>query len=107
MQDQNFGLSGKDICAIIKQCDKSGVAEFRLGDLFIKFGNQAKQDEGFPLEAIQPSGNQAGQLDLFKEDDKTPEEMSIYDLDYIAAVDPVRWEKIQTGEERLVNEEVQ
>lgn len=31
-------LSGKDICAIIESCSKTGVRELTIGDMSIKFG---------------------------------------------------------------------
>jgi len=35
------GFTSKDICAIIKECAKSGVSVLSLGDIYIDFGKKA------------------------------------------------------------------
>lgn len=63
-------LSGKDICAIIKECSNSEVRELSLGDLNIKFGPENLGDK-VPTVGTQVDFNSAEAADPNSEHNKS------------------------------------
>ena len=53
------GLSSKAVCAIISQCQASGVSELKLGDLFVRFQSsptrQVEQTSDVSGDFVEPT----------------------------------------------------
>jgi hypothetical protein len=84
-------LNSSDVVAIIKACGESGVDSFQMGNLKFTIGKFKPDTPQYVLEI--PDKTQKDDEALFRES-----------IDDLVITDPERWEKIQTGEEEL-NEE--
>lgn len=100
-------LSAKDICSIIKQCANSGVSLFRYGELVFSIGTSSNQEEAVSDDQTSvtfPENPPLKTENMKFQDMNAPEPLNEFDFDYLATIDPVRFEKIQSGEEKIGEE---
>lgn len=76
--DTEASLSAKDICDIIKSCQRNGVSSFKFRELVLQFGDTPRQERA--AVAVTPAS----------EDDSGDYEP---DLDQMMVEDPVAYEK--------------
>lgn len=85
-----------DLCALVKACAEAGVAEFKYGQIVIRFGDvwpkQAKEIPGAVVKTEEPEQNRT----LGDRDEGNVRELQESEL---MLLDPLAYEKMHTGGE--------
>ena len=76
--DAEASLSAKDICDIIKSCQRNGVSSFKFRELVLQFGDQPKRERA-AVGTSPPVEDSPGDFEP--------------DLDQMMVEDPVAYEK--------------